>query len=178
MRNFEGCQLPCLPYVAEGLAESEPQSLMKRIKRTFAKPWNYHVKNWLKRFQKSVNHIGSKPQPKVAPQALKAAGSPPVRLAVGDRVRVRSREEIQSTLDSWHELKGCAILDSMWQYCDTSQTVVQSMERFLDERDYKVKKCRGIILLDNVFCPGTPVFGRCDRRCYLFWREEWLEKIT
>jgi hypothetical protein len=51
------------------------------------------------------------------------------------------------------------------------------MERFLDERDYKVKKARGIILLEGVICRGTPVFGRCDRCCYLFWREEWLEKI-
>jgi hypothetical protein len=51
------------------------------------------------------------------------------------------------------------------------------MERFLDERDYKVKKAKGIVLLKDVICHGTPVFGRCDRCCHLFWRVEWLEKI-
>lgn len=46
------------------------------------------------------------------------------------------------------------------------------MEHFLDERDYKVKKVKGIVLLEGVIYQGTPVFGRCDRSCFLFWREE------
>jgi len=99
------------------------------------------------------------------------------KLAHGDWVRVRSIEEIQATLDDWKELKGCGFLANMWQYCGTSQRVLVSMQRFLDERDYKVKKCKGIILLEGVMCEGTPVFGQCDRRCHFFWREEWLEKI-
>ena len=48
---------------------------------------------------------------------------------------------------------------------------------FMDERDYKLKKARGVILLENLICNGTPTFGKCDRCCFLFWREEWLEKI-
>jgi hypothetical protein len=60
----------------------------------------------------------------------------------------------------------------MWQYCGTTQRVLQSMEHFLDERDYKVKKVKGIVLLEGVIYQGTPVFGRCDRSCFLFWREE------
>ncbi len=27
-------------------------------------------------------------------------------------------------------------------------------------------------------CNGTPTFGPCDRCCFLFWREEWLERVT
>ncbi len=61
--------------------------------------------------------------------------------------------------------------------CGTTQRVLQPMERFLDERDYKVKKVKGLVLLAGVICRGTPVFGRCDRCCHLFWRQEWLEKI-
>jgi hypothetical protein len=26
-------------------------------------------------------------------------------------------------------------------------------------------------------CKGTAEFGTCDRSCFVFWREEWLEKI-
>jgi hypothetical protein len=95
----------------------------------------------------------------------------------GDIVRVRSREEITSTLDPFKELKGCAFLPAMYQYCGTQQRVLKSMQHFLDERDYKRKKVRGVILLENVICNGTPAFGPCDRCCFLFWREEWLEKI-
>jgi hypothetical protein len=99
------------------------------------------------------------------------------KLNAGDWVHVRSRAEIQAMLDPFKETKGCAFLEDMYKYCDTKQRVFKSMERFLDERDYKVKKVHGVILLENVICSGTPAFGRCDRSCFLFWREEWLEKI-
>ncbi len=103
--------------------------------------------------------------------------TPSTALKEGDLVRVKPREEIEPSLDRWKELKGCAFLEYMWQYCGTSHRVLKVMERFLDEKDYKVKKCKGIVLLDGVICHGTPAFGRCDRCCHLFWRVEWLEKI-
>ena len=90
---------------------------------------------------------------------------------------MRTRQEIDSTLDPFKELKGCAFLPEMYQYCGTEQRVLKSMQRFMDERDYKLKKVRGVILLENVICTGTPTFGACDRCCFLFWREEWLEKV-
>ena len=52
------------------------------------------------------------------------------------------------------------------------------LARFVDERDLRVKKSSGIVLLEGVRCQGTADFGRCDRSCLLFWREEWLEKVN
>ena len=63
------------------------------------------------------------------------------------------------------------------QYCGTTQRVHKRMERFVDERDLRVKRTKGIILLEGVMCQGTADFGSCDRSCFYFWREEWLEKI-
>lgn len=168
MTNFEGCQIPCLPRMAEGRAAVDPLPFIRRIKRSLAVPWNYYVKRWLK----TAYHITNdkKVLELVSPLAS-------MTLQAGDIVRVRSWQEIESTLDPFKELKGCAFLAEMQQYCDTTQRVLQVMERFLDERDYKVKKVRGLVLLEQVICHGTPVFGRCDRCCHLFWREEWLEKV-
>jgi hypothetical protein len=169
------CQLPCLPRFAEGAAEIGPQPLLRRLKRVFARPWNYYVKKWLKRITRFVAgwsyrlRRGANPAP--------VLNTPGHHLQAGDWVQVRSRKEIEATLDRWKELKGCAFLEYMWQYCGTTQKVLQVMERFLDERDYKVKKVKGLVLLEGVICHGTPVFGRCDRCCHLFWREEWLEKV-
>jgi hypothetical protein len=100
-----------------------------------------------------------------------------VPLAAGDAVRVRSEEEIRATLNAWNELKGCMFMDAQRQYCGTSQRVLKPVERFVDERDYRVKKARGLILLDGLICEGTPDYGRCDRACFYFWREEWVERI-
>lgn len=110
------------------------------------------------------------------PNAQPAGGRPP-RLDAGDLVRVRSQEEIRSTLDRWQSLKGCGFLSGMAGYCGTTQRVLKRVERFMDERDYRMKKATGIVLLDGALCSGTGTTGRCDRSCFFFWREEWLEKL-
>lgn len=203
MSNFDGCQLPHVPKLSEGLVQVENQSFLRKVKRTLAVPWNYHVKQWLKqayriyakRFDPAKPMKDIRPVPVLATQTDEIAGTPqqqlvgqlpqvndvdvqPGKLTVGDWVRVRSWEEIQPMLDPFNETRGCAFLEDMRKYCGTKQRVLKSMERFLDERDYKVKKVRGVILLENVICNGTPAFGKCDRCCFLFWREEWLERIS
>ena len=98
-------------------------------------------------------------------------------LKAGDLVRVRTKEEIQKTLNLLGELKGCGFMKEMWPYCATTQRILKPVNRFLDERDYQIKKTKGIFLLEGVMCEGTEFFGPCDRACFFFWREEWLEKI-
>jgi hypothetical protein len=93
-----------------------------------------------------------------------------------DCVRIKSREEIQGTLDAWNELKGCGFMEEMWQYCGSERRIFKHVERFLDERDYRVKKAKGVYLLEGLICQGTVDFGPCDRSCFFFWREEWLER--
>jgi hypothetical protein len=99
-------------------------------------------------------------------------------LRPGDLVRVRSRHEIEAALNLWNQLNGCAFVEEMWPYCGTTQKVLKRVVRFLDERDYLMKKCKGIVILDGVMCQGTKDFGPCDRSCFYFWREEWLEKLS
>jgi len=111
---------------------------------------------------------------------LQEMGDGPVEsddLKPGDWVRVRSRQEIEATLDGWNKLKGCAFMQEMWPYCGTEQRIFKKVNQFLDERDYLIKKTRGIYLLEGVFCEGAKDFGPCDRSCFFFWRREWLEKI-
>ncbi len=98
-------------------------------------------------------------------------------LKPGDLVKVKSDKEIRKTLDRRNKLKGCGIMDGMWKYCGTEQRVLKVVRQFLDERDYLMKKCKGIVILDEVICEGTIWWGKCDRSCYYFWREEWLEKV-
>ena len=95
----------------------------------------------------------------------------------GDVVRVRTRDEIEPMLDADRKFHGCTFLDCMWAYCGTTQKVFKPLHRFLDERDFVFKKVKGVVILEGVFCDGVLVFGQCDRSCFLFWREEWLEKL-
>lgn len=95
----------------------------------------------------------------------------------GELVRVRTREEIEATLDSSNRLNGCLFMSEMWDYCGTGQRVLKPVEQFLDEREYRVRRANGIVLLEGVICRGTEFPEGCDHSCFFFWREEWLEKI-
>jgi hypothetical protein len=173
MSDFDGCQLPCVPKFSTGPAHPIKQTFIGGIKRLLAVPWNLHVKKWLKQaYTVSNSRLGFSSSRQAAKEFI-----PVVPYNKGDLVRVRSREDIMATLDPFKELKGCAFLPEMYQYCGTQQRVLRSMQHFMDERDYKLKKVRGVILLENIICNGTPTFGACDRCCFLFWREEWLERI-
>jgi hypothetical protein len=177
MDDLSGCQVPCLPQIVEGTYGLEDIPMHNLVRRLLARQWNYSIKKKLKRILKSLDRkkIISTPAGIERGNAEGALARPPI--IEEDWVKVRSEEEIRATLDRWNELRGCAFLPEMWQYCGTRQQVLKRMERFLDERDYRVKKTKGIILLKGVICKGTPVFGRCDRCCFFFWREEWLEKV-
>jgi hypothetical protein len=98
-------------------------------------------------------------------------------LQAGDWVQVKAWEEVYPTLNRWNQYKGCGFMPEMRPYCGTKQRVLKRVERFLDERDYKMKNARGIVILESIHCPGVTELGRCDRGCYFFWREEWLQKL-
>jgi len=108
-------------------------------------------------------------------QSLKRSAS--AEIDTGNLVRIRTKAEIIDTLNAWNEFKGCAFIDDMWAYCGTTQRVFKKVEHFIDERDYRMKRVKGLVILENVYCQGTRVLGKCDRFCFFFWREEWLEKI-
>lgn len=110
---------------------------------------------------------------KVTPPVQAAART---RLEPGDLVTVKPWLEIEATLDRWNSTKGCAFMQEMHNYCGTQQRILKPVTRFLDERDYRVRECKRIVLLENVMCHGTVDFGPCDRSCFFFWREEWLTK--
>jgi len=95
----------------------------------------------------------------------------------GDKVRIKSKQEIQGLLDPWQEQYGCAFMEEMWIYCDTEQVVKKRVEKFLDEATLRMHTSKGLVILEDLFCEGTIDFGRCDRSCYYFWREEWLDKL-
>lgn len=180
MRNSEtqiGCQIQgldrmqdpnfgvILPPLGIRLRLALTRRMAPRFKRAILSHSD-NVLNWSSR-------LTGRNQKATAPSAAVAASS----FKAGEMVRVRPREEIEATLNHWRQLKGCTFMEGMESYCSTTQRVLKPVERFLDERDYQIKKTMGIILLEGLLCQGTERFGRCDRACFYFWREEWLEKI-
>jgi len=172
------CQIPCLPVIAEGIGEVPPQSLARRLKLFIRRRLSPSRERKIKRATNSLLNRFSWLSGKGGKPQVNPGREDVLQLQTGDWVRVRSTEEIHATLDHWRQLKGCTFMPEMAQFCGTVQRVLKPMGRFVDERDLRVKRTSGIILLEGVLCQGTADFGRCDRSCFYFWRVEWLEKTA
>jgi hypothetical protein len=170
-----GCQLQTLNYLPDPNAEVIMPPLPRRLKLALVRRLDPNTK---RRILERIDRLATWFAVKIGRRANPAVSAPrATALQAGDLVRVRSREEIEGTLNSWRQLKGCTFMEEMAPYCGTTQRVLKPVNRFLDERDYRIKKCKGIILLEGLMCQGTETFGPCDRACFFFWREEWLERI-
>jgi hypothetical protein len=178
MMAQQECQLYGLESMSEGRIPVKPESVVDRLRLIFLRHVPFRTTQAIKR---TVDHLVSRFQAESqdgkAPSAEAGAVSVTKHLKAGDLVRVRPVEEIQATLSYRGELRGCVFMREMHPYCETTQRVLKPIERFLDERDYQLKKCKGMVLLEGIMCQGTELFGSCDRSCYFFWREEWLERV-
>lgn len=170
------CQIANVHFLAEGPQETVPliKAVRLMIRKILGPRRVRKIKlsvnnflNWVARFR------GRRTKP---PGPIVRSST--TTLSAGDLVRVRSKEEIGATLNHWDQLKGCSFAPEMEQYCDTTHRVLKPVKRFIDERDLKIRKTKGIVLLDGIICQGVSTIGRCDRNCFYFWREEWLEKIN
>lgn len=119
-------------------------------------------------------------EPPAAPSEQARCRPAPLGLRPGDRVRVKSREDIEATLADGR-CAGLAFMAIQERFCGGEFTVHKRIERFFDERTRRMLKVRDIVILDEVYCEpprdGYQDYAGCDRTCFLFWKEAWLERV-
>lgn len=97
-------------------------------------------------------------------------------LKPGDRVAVRSKQEIEATLDSRNRNRGLHFSDEMQRYCGGEFRVQARVERIIHEPTGQMRELKDCVILEDVSCQGD--FHRfCPRAVYLYWREAWLRKL-
>jgi hypothetical protein len=99
-------------------------------------------------------------------------------LQPGERVRVKTREQIVATLDRNNRNRGMTFDPEMLKYCGREATVLRRVERIIDEKTGRMVRLRNpCIILDGVVC--TADYHRlCPRSIYPYWREIWLERAS
>jgi hypothetical protein len=107
----------------------------------------------------------------------------PVRrldLRPGERVRVRSLQEIQNTLSPNRRNRGLSFVNEMVPFCGGEYRVLRRVTQIINERTGKMMQFPGeCVVLDGVVCKGHLSRERllCPRSIYPFWREVWLERV-
>ena len=101
------------------------------------------------------------------------------KIHIGDKIRIRNKEEIESMLNDWGKYKGCLFIDEMFEHCGKTYKVLKELEYFFDEAKQKMCKSKNIVILEGVVCSGRQrlFIEDCDRLCFFFWHKDWLEKI-
>jgi hypothetical protein len=106
-------------------------------------------------------------------------GKPPyeevLNLQPGDWVRVRSEEDILASLDNCSQNKGLAWMPIMSRYCGKKLKVYKRVDKIVLESTGEIRKLKNTVLLEGAVCDG--IYG-CDRSCFHFWREIWLERVN
>ena len=97
-----------------------------------------------------------------------------LNLQPGQWVRVKSREDIEATLDYQGRNRGMAFAPDMIRYCGGIYRVAHRVERSIVEWSGELRPMNHTVALENVTCSGLHQQG-CPRACYHLWREIWLE---
>lgn len=93
---------------------------------------------------------------------------------VGDRVRIRSANEIASTLDARGCMDGLPFMPEMAGFCGTVGTVFRCVDKVYDYGGKKdLRRIKDVVLVTGLRCDGGAHDG-CQAGCYLLWKTAWL----
>ncbi len=113
-------------------------------------------------------------------QALQGSGQAPARpglgLQPGERVRVRSAQEISGTLGPSGKAAGLSFEPEMTGYVGGVYEVEFRVERIILEETGKMVRLSDTVALKGLSCRGSCV-KNCPRANTLYWRESWLERV-
>jgi hypothetical protein len=98
-------------------------------------------------------------------------------LKAGNRVRVRSKDEILRTLDSEGKLEGVPFMPEMLRFCGREFPVRARAHKVCDTIEWQeYRRMEHAVHLAELRCDGS-AHGGCDAGCLFFWKEAWLSPL-
>jgi hypothetical protein len=100
-----------------------------------------------------------------------------LNLKPGELVMVRSKAEIEATLDADNRNRGLLFDTEMVPYCGGIFRVLRRVHHIVDERTGKMLHMKyPCIVLEGVYCKSD-YHNLCPRAIYSYWRENWLVRV-
>ena len=96
----------------------------------------------------------------------------------GEIVRVKSFEELSRHLDEHNRTEGLTFMPGMKELCGREFKVLKRVRSIFDERAWRMLRIKHTYILDGAICDSRGLYERegCDRCCFYFWKDVWLEK--
>jgi len=124
--------------------------------------------------------LGLLPHPPVKGTSTKSVRTPTLDLEPGELVRVKSREDIEATLNDQGKNRGLWFDREMLPFCGRELRVRQRVDRLIDEPTGEmIELTSDCVTLDGAVCSGERSTCRwfCHREIFPYWREGWLERV-
>jgi hypothetical protein len=174
------CQATELPGCTEHVKLWDPRGYLREL--TTGNVGVAHFARVMSRavVQEPMRKMGLIDEIHVRGTAQKGDSFPALDLKPGERVRVKSREEIAKTLNAEGRNKGLWFDMEMLPYCGQEFRVRQRVRTFINDQDGKMVELKNeAITLEGVVCSGNHSLRRwfCSREIYPYWRECWLERV-
>jgi len=174
------CQATDLPVCTEHVKLWDPRGYLRELSSG-----NVGVGHFARVMSRAVvrepmRKLGLIDEIHVRGSAQKGDSFPALGLQPGERVRVKSREEIAKTLNEQGRNKGLWFDEEMLPYCGQEFRVRQRVRTFINDHDGKMVELKNeAITLEGVVCSGNHSLRRwfCSREIYPYWRECWLERV-
>ena len=125
-------------------------------------------------------HWRGRPYPFLRGRAKDKTDPGALNLRPGELVQVRSKSEIEHTINAAQKNRGLWFDAEMVPYCGRTFRVLSRVEKLVDEKTGKMITLRNpCIILDGVVCSGCLSAYRlfCPRSIYPYWREIWLKRV-
>lgn len=101
-------------------------------------------------------------------------------LKPGELVRIKSKMEIEKTVDKNGKNRGLSFDKEMAPYCGSIVRVRSSVEMIIDEKTGRMRHMKQpCVMLEGVVCNAwyTECRLMCPRLIPSYWREAWLERV-
>jgi hypothetical protein len=144
------------------------------------RPYGYRVARFL--YDRTHQLLTGRESPIVTGMLARGVPTPTGRLDLrpGEVVRVKSKHEIEATLDDNENNRGLSFGPEMTIYCGKTFVVRDRLTKIVDEKTGKMLRMKQpCIVLEGVVCRSEYSQCRllCPRAIPPYWREIWLERV-
>jgi hypothetical protein len=172
------CQATELPRAAGPMRQADPRHFLRELTVRNVGPGQFVEGVAIELFNRVQRRRGGAGYPQLTPCAASPTPHAELDLRPGEMVIVKSKSEIEATLDERRRNRGLYFDQDMIRYCGGSFRVLRRVERLIDERTGRMSVPRyPCIVLDGVVATGEYHAFRAQNE-FILWREIWLRRAN
>jgi len=100
-----------------------------------------------------------------------------LNLRTGERIVVKSMQDITQTLDAKSHNRGLLFTPDMRLQCGHEQKVERHLDKIIVDGTGEMRKMKNTVYLEDSYCScAHAAIGGCPRGEFVYWREIWLRR--